>query len=158
MPNSSPDPFLPVCIQNYATDYAETPQADLSSGSARKAASAKLHPAPHAYAIPRYRVMLVRESLGHPSPLTIRDSESADRLLVPLFEGLDREPFMVVGLDAKHAVIGINPVNIGSGTLRIVHPREVFTPVILMNASAVILGQNHPSSLNSITLDHTQTQ
>ena len=42
---------------------------------------------------------------------------------------------MVVGLDAKHAVIGINTVSMGSVTMSIVHPREVFKPAILMNAS-----------------------
>ena len=81
--------------------------------------------------------MLVKESLAHSSPVTIRDSQSAYRLLAPLFDGLDREHFLVVGLDAKHAVIGINTVSIGSVTMSIVHPREVFKPLILMNASAV---------------------
>lgn len=52
---------------------------------------------------------------------------------------------MIVGLDAKHAVIGINTVSIGSVTMSIVHPREVFKPLILMNASAVLLAHNHPS-------------
>jgi len=51
------------------------------------------------------------------------------------------------GLDAKHAVIGINTVSIGSVTLTIVHPREVFKPLILMNASAVLLAHNHPSGV-----------
>ncbi len=123
----------------------ETPQADLSPRSARKAPSARPQPAQHPYAIPRYRVMLVKESLAHSSPVKLRDSQSAYRLLVPLFEGLDREHFMVVGLDAKHAVIGINTVSIGSVTMSIVHPREVFKPLVLMNASAVILAHNHPS-------------
>lgn len=89
--------------------------------------------------------MLVKESLGHPSPVKIMDSQNAYRLLVPLFDGLDREHFLVVGLDAKHAVIGINTVSIGSATMSIVHPREVFKPLILMNASVVILAHNHPS-------------
>ena len=123
----------------------ETPQADLSPRSTRRALSAKRQPGQHAYAIPRYRVMLVKESLAHTSPVTIRDSQTAYRLLEPLFDGLDREHFMVVGLDAKHAVIGINTVSIGSVTMSIVHPREVFKPLILLNASAVILAHNHPS-------------
>ena len=123
----------------------EAPQGDLSPRSTRRSLSAKLQPGQHAYAIPRYRVMLVKESLAYPSPVTIRDSQSAYRLLAPLFDGLDREHFMVVALDAKHAVIGINTVSMGSLTLCIVHPREVFKPLILMNASAVILAHNHPS-------------
>jgi DNA repair protein RadC len=106
---------------------------------------AKPRPSQHAYAIPRYRVMLVKESLAHPLTVTIRDSQTAYRLLAPLFDGLDREHFMVVALDAKHSVIGINTVSIGSVTMSIVHPREVFKPLILLNASAVILTHNHPS-------------
>lgn len=122
-----------------------TPQAHLSPRSTRKALSAKRQPAHHAYAIPRYRVMLVKESPAHPSPIRIKDSQTAYQLLDPLFDGLDREHFMIVALDAKHSVIGINTVSIGSVTLSIVHPREVFKPAILMNASAVLLAHNHPS-------------
>lgn len=123
----------------------EIPQGNLASRSTRRTLSAKRQPAQHAYAIPRYRVMLVKESLAHPSPVKIMDSQNAYRLFVPVFDGLDREHFLVVGLDAKHAVIGINTVSIGSVTMSIVHPREVFKPLILMNASAVILAHNHPS-------------
>ncbi len=97
------------------------------------------------YSPPRYRVMLVKESGGHAGDVRISDSQKAHRFLEPLFDGLDREHFMVVGLDAKHAIIGINTVSIGSVTLSIVHPREVFKPLILMNASAVLLAHNHPS-------------
>lgn len=113
----------------------ESPHRDLSPRSTRKALSAKLQGGQHAYAIPRYRVMLVKESLAHPSPVKIMDSQNAYRLLVPLFDGLDREHFLVIGLDAKHAVIGINTVSIGSVTMSIVHPREVFKPLILMNVA-----------------------
>lgn len=123
----------------------ESPHADLSPRSTRRPRAAKPQTGQHDYAIPRYRVMLVKESLAYPSPVKIMDSQIAYRLLTPLFDGLDREHFMVVGLDAKHAVIGINTVSIGSVTLSIVHPREVFKPLILMNASAVILAHNHPS-------------
>ncbi|MDF0667174.1 MAG: DNA repair protein RadC [Nitrospira sp.] len=97
------------------------------------------------YSPPRYRVMLVKESGATAGDVRISDSNKAHRFLAPLFDGLDREHFMVVGLDAKHAVIGINTVSIGSVTLSIVHPREVFKPMILMNASAVLLAHNHPS-------------
>ena len=67
----------------------------------------------------------------------------------PLFAGLDREQFLICGLDAKHGLIGINVVSTGSLNLTIVHPREVFKPLILMNAGAWICAHNHPS--NDIT-------
>jgi len=99
----------------------------------------------HEYAVPLFRVTLVRENraVSPSSPLTT--SVIAATLLRPLFAELDREQFLVCGLDAKHRIIGINIVSIGSLTLAIVHPREVFKPLILMNAGAWICAHNHPS-------------
>ncbi len=88
------------------------------------------------YGIPRYRVTLVREGRTIPAAESVQTSEGAALLLRPLFAGLDREQFLICGLDAKHRLIGINVVSIGSLTLAIVHPREVFKPLILMNAGA----------------------
>ena len=42
-------------------------------------------------------------------------------------------------------MLGFNVVSVGSLTAALVHPREVFKPVILANAAAVILLHNHPS-------------
>ena len=99
----------------------------------------------HEYAVPRYRVTLVRDNraMATSSPLTT--STTTAEVLRPLFAGLDREQFLVCGLDAKHAIIGVNIVSIGSLTLDIIHPREVFKPLILMNAAAWICAHNHPS-------------
>ena len=98
------------------------------------------------YRLPRYRITLVCEETGSRSLEAIHTSMAAALLLRPCFEGLDREHFLVCGLDAKHRIIGINIVSIGSLTLAIVHPREVFKPLILMNAAACICAHNHPSS------------
>ncbi len=97
------------------------------------------------YGVPRYRVTLVREGRAIPATESITTSEGAAELLRPLFAGLDREQFLFCGLDAKHRLIGINVVSTGSLTLAIVHPREVFKPLILMNAGAWICSHNHPS-------------
>ena len=97
------------------------------------------------YAVPRFRVTLVRDNRAVPPPSPLTTSVTAAAVLRPLFAGLDREQFLVCGLDAKHAIIGVNIVSIGSLTLAIVHPREVFKPLILMNAVAWICAHNHPS-------------
>jgi len=97
------------------------------------------------YGVPRYRVTLVRENRAVPPPSPLTTSTTAAALLRPLFAGLDREQFLVCGLDAKHRIIGVNIVSIGSLNLSIVHPREVFKPLILMNAAAWIGAHNHPS-------------
>ena len=97
------------------------------------------------YALPRFRVTLVRDNRVVPPSSPLTTSVTAAALLRPLFAGLDREQFLVCGLDAKHWIIGVNIVSIGSLTLAIVHPREVFKPLILMNAVAWICSHNHPS-------------
>jgi hypothetical protein len=81
------------------------------------------------YRAPRYRVTLVCETEGTGTAEPIRDSSTAVQLFRPCFEGLDREHFLVCGLDAKHRVIGINVVSVGTLTLSIVHPREVLCAV-----------------------------
>ncbi|WP_447602879.1 JAB domain-containing protein [Nitrospira sp. Nam80] len=97
------------------------------------------------YAIPRYRVTLVREGRARSARAPFHDSVGAFALLGPLFEGLDREHFVICGLDAKHRIIGVNVVSTGSLTHTIVHPREIFKPLILMNAAACLCAHNHPS-------------
>jgi DNA repair protein RadC len=90
--------------------------------------------------------MLVCETTGTGSADPLRDSTSAAALFRPCFEGLDREQFVVCGLNAKHRVIGLNVVSVGTLTLSLVHPREVFKALILMNAAAWLCAHNHPSS------------
>ena len=98
------------------------------------------------YAVPRYRVTLVREGRATAPSLPLLTSVGAANMLRPLFAHVDREQFLVCGLDAKNCIIGVNVVSIGSLSLAIVHPREVFKPLILMNAAAWIGAHNHPSS------------
>ncbi|MBS0166218.1 MAG: JAB domain-containing protein [Nitrospira sp.] len=97
-----------------------------------------------AYQAPRYRVTLVCEEGGE-EYVIVHNSTAAASLLRPHLSGLDREHFLVIGLDAKNRVIGINLVAVGSLTMAIVHPREVFKPLILMNAAGWICAHNHPS-------------
>ncbi len=94
---------------------------------------------------PRYRITLVCEESGTGGLMPIQTSAAAAALFRPCFEGLDREQFLVCGLDAKHQVIGLNVVSVGSLTLSIVHPREVFKALIVMNAAAWLCAHNHPS-------------
>jgi DNA repair protein RadC len=94
----------------------------------------------------RYRVELVCESGDEDlEEAILRTSTDVARVLRPMFEGMDREKFVVVLLDAKHRPTGVNVVSIGSLTATIVHPREVFKPAIAGNAAAILLGHFHPS-------------
>ncbi|GJL61675.1 MAG: hypothetical protein NPIRA04_03290 [Nitrospirales bacterium] len=76
---------------------------------------------------------------------SISDSAVLHGLIRNVFHELDREHFVIVGLDAKHRIIGGSLIAIGSLTAAIVHPREIFKTAIAMNAAALILLHNHPS-------------
>jgi len=97
------------------------------------------------YSIPVYRVKLVRERCLKFGRDTVTSSSDAASLIRSYLGLTDRENMVVVMLDVKLQVIGINTVSIGSLDSAVVHPREVFKPAILSNAHRIILGHNHPS-------------
>ena len=62
-----------------------------------------------------------------------------------LLGNLKKEEFHVLLLDAKNRKLKDVRISEGSLTSSLVHPREVFTPVVRESAAAVILIHNHPS-------------
>ena len=98
------------------------------------------------YLVPRLRIALVREAPFVSFPASVaRCSSEVAKAVAPLFADADRESFWVLALDGKNVVIGPNRVSEGSLTASLVHPREVFKPLILSNAAAFICVHNHPS-------------
>ena len=95
--------------------------------------------------IPIYRVTLVREGKMPTYESRIRSSANAHTVLQEYLADTDREHFVILMLDQKNQVIGINTVSVGSLTASVVHPREVYKPAILSNCAGLILGHNHPS-------------
>ena len=57
----------------------------------------------------------------------------------------NQEAFLVVGVDAKNRLVGSRLVSLGTLTQSLVHPREVFHPILAMRAAGFILAHNHPS-------------
>ena len=55
------------------------------------------------------------------------------------------ERFLVLALDARNRIIRHHLVAVGSLASVVVHPREVFAPLIRDRAAAAILAHNHPS-------------
>jgi DNA repair protein RadC len=92
-----------------------------------------------------YRVTLIRESSIPVYDTRLNNSADAERLIRTHLAGVDREHFIVLLVNRKNEVIGINTVSVGSLSASIVSPREVFKPAILSNAAAIICGHNHPS-------------
>lgn len=70
---------------------------------------------------------------------------SVAKMLEPYFEGLDKEHMLVIALNTKNRVIGINVCFVGSVHTTVVRISEIVRPVILLNASAFIIAHNHPS-------------
>jgi DNA repair protein RadC len=95
------------------------------------------------------RIQMVREGSFPYGPKVMKSSADAAALLQSYLSGADREYFVALLLDAKHRVNALNLVAIGSLSMALVHPREVFKPAVSSNAACMILGHNHPSG------DHT---
>src|SRR4029077_16647285 len=135
IPPASSTPH-PLVVKGGAR-YILMKEADMAIHGSQDSLNGIRQPKPRkAYAVPGFRVTLVRENRAVPPSLPMCCSVSAAAMLRPLFAGLDREQFLVCGLDARHCIIGANVVSGGSLTLSIVHPRAVVKPLILMNAAA----------------------
>jgi DNA repair protein RadC len=80
-------------------------------------------------------------------PKAIRGPEDVATLpSIRRLRSAKREHFVVLLLNARHEVEGVETISIGSLNASIVHPREVFIPAVSNSAAAIVLAHNHPSS------------
>jgi DNA repair protein RadC len=99
-----------------------------------------------ALSLPIYRVSLVRDGqITMSERPQITDPKSVADLLYDYLCDKDREYFILLMLDTKNRVIGMNVVSIGILDSALVSPREVFKAALLANAASVIVSHNHPS-------------
>jgi DNA repair protein RadC len=75
----------------------------------------------------------------------LRSSEDVFRHFRDILEKEKRELFYVVLLNNKNRKLRDVKISEGSLTASLVHPREVYNPVIRESAAAVIFVHNHPS-------------
>ena len=75
----------------------------------------------------------------------VTSPEAAARVLLPQFEGVDRERCVAALLDTKHRLLATAIVSVGSVDHTFMAPREVFRDALVANATAVVLAHNHPS-------------
>jgi DNA repair protein RadC len=75
----------------------------------------------------------------------LRSAEDVFRHFHEYLAGQKREVFYVVLLNNKNRKIREVKISEGSLTASLVHPREVYNPVIRDSAAAVIFVHNHPS-------------
>ena len=98
------------------------------------------------YKVPAYKVMLVRDNTRIETETKFINSPGdVNKIIQSYLNGVDREHFVIVLLNRKNGIIGINTVSVGDLSSSIVHPREVFKPAIVAGAASIILAHNHPS-------------
>jgi len=97
------------------------------------------------YKVPSYTVMLVRDKKIETDTKFINSPDDVNKILQSYLNGVDREHFVVILLNRKNGIIGINTVSVGDLSTSIVHPREVFKPAIVAGAASIIVAHNHPS-------------
>ena len=61
-------------------------------------------------------------------------------------ENMAEEVLVLMTLDAKNKVTGLFQVSHGSLNSSIIHPSEIYKRALLQNASAIVIGHNHPSA------------
>ena len=80
-----------------------------------------------------------------PRGVPLRTSAEVYRHCGERLAALRKEQFHVILLDGKNRPLKEVRVSEGTLTASLVHPREVFVPVIEESAAAIILVHNHPS-------------
>ncbi|MBY0279997.1 JAB domain-containing protein [Candidatus Binatia bacterium] len=92
----------------------------------------------------RLRVFVVREP-ARARKVAVTDAATVFRLFRQMAESWDREHFLSLALDGKGRAIGYEEVSVGTLTASLVHPREIFKSLFLLNAVSFVLVHNHPS-------------
>lgn len=75
----------------------------------------------------------------------VRSPADVANMMMHFIGGQPQEHLVVVLLDTKNNVIGMNTVYIGSVNTAVIRVAEIFRPAILANATAIIVCHNHPS-------------
>ncbi len=96
--------------------------------------------------IPVYHVELVRDRSIKAAPRpSIHNSDDVVAILQEELLSSDREKLVCLMLNAKNVIVGMDIVSIGTLTMSVAHPREIFKSAILKNAACIILSHGHPS-------------
>lgn len=75
----------------------------------------------------------------------LRSSREVTDFLSHAMRDLQQEAFMVIFLDASHAVIDSQVVARGTITANTIYPRELIKLALKKNAAALVVAHNHPS-------------
>jgi len=86
-----------------------------------------------------------RVLLGQQESSTMIETPEDVYSLCERIHRLRKEHFMTYLLDARNVVIAEETISVGTLTMAVVHPREVFEPAVRHSAAGIVLVHNHPS-------------
>jgi DNA repair protein RadC len=98
--------------------------------------------------VAEYKIMRIRETPLADCLLDNPEKVHAfwrDHIATRDWYDTEKECFCVMFVNTRRRVTGFNLVSIGTLDTIITHPREVFRPAIVQNASAIVIGHSHPS-------------
>jgi DNA repair protein RadC len=90
-----------------------------------------------------YKFEVVRHTVREPSQ-TIKSPEDMWQHF-GFMEQYDREHVLRVDLSNANEILGYETVGVGTDSMAVVGPKEVFRGALLTGASCIILAHNHPS-------------
>ena len=76
---------------------------------------------------------------------SLSSPQEVARFLLPRLRYLDQEHFLILQLNTKNRLLGMETITIGTLDASLVHPREVFKVAIRQSSASLILAHNHPS-------------
>ncbi len=100
---------------------------------------------PKRYAVNLVNVHLIKEKRVGYWEEKLEAPKAAVTIALNLLKSADREHFLVMFIDVKQKINGVQIVSIGTIDTVIAMPREIFKGAILSNASGIICVHNHPS-------------
>jgi DNA repair protein RadC len=92
----------------------------------------------------RVRELVAKYKLSKKKMAIIDSPEKTYRMFKELSEE-PQEHFYALYLDNKNQVLAYRLISIGTVNETIIHPRDVFSGAVLVNAVSIILIHNHPS-------------
>lgn len=105
--------------------------------------------------LPQIKLQLVRESRATYEPQTIRTPGDVEKFLGWLRHEAE-EVFLVLHLNAKSEVIGMQEVSRGTLSSSLVHPREVFKGALINNTYSILCAHNHPGGSSTPSSEDMQ--
>lgn len=90
------------------------------------------------------RLLMVAEQMEDYSSI-IDTPERAYRVLAPMLEGHTVEHLAIFGLNRKRRLVASEILTRGNSAFTIVCPRQILKWCLLNDATAFVLGHNHPS-------------